>query len=118
MEGTSWIINEISYKNAYGGAERHGALRRGAPHRKLQKYLTRNGQNTETDSIFDNLCESKNNLSSQKFDCHMSTTSLLKEEEEEEDLNVDGDTIVPYGYGTYLWTPEHRRLIAFIFVYI
>ena len=37
----------------------------------------------------------------------MSTTSLLKEEEEEEeeeeeDLNVDGDTIVPYGYGTYL----------------
>ena len=70
------------------------------------KNLTRNGQNTETDSIFDNLCESKNNLSSQKSDCHMSTTSLLKEEEEEEeeeeDLNVDGDTIVPYGYGTYL----------------
>ena len=51
----------------------------------------------------------------------MSTTTFLKEEEEEEeeeDLNVDGDTIVPYGYGTYLWTPEHRRLIAFIFVYI
>ena len=34
------------------------------------------------------------------------------------DLNVDGDTIVPYWYGTYLWTPEHRRLIALIFVYI